>query len=1248
MVLLVLSVLMTFDNNYAQVMPAQIANNIPVSVIRDGGNIYAGPYFFDIDRLYKKTAWKASWIWLNSGQFPEAQRANSPWINTPWPGSMTYRALFRKTFSIDRLPGRAILFMTADVRFRVYINGFPVGEGPVNTGGDYGDKKSPSYWYYSSFNVRERLKKGRNTIAVEVFSWALEYSDVTSSFGRLIGELQNGDKDIVATDTSWKANIDSSYSYSGNFLQFDAGREAAGWKTDPSADDRWPKASIQHAADSTRLYTSNIPECMEYRVRPAGLQQFYGRQVKSSRYLLDFGRNMAAHISFAATAHIGDTIEISSYEKKDVDAESARRYRYLCKNGFNTFRTPNLSPFRYVELRVSSRAGLNIQRFDAGFNTYPVQYRGSFSCSYPFYNQLWSIVRYTTQLCMSDMFFDSPMHQEPIGCTGDYFIESMNSYYAFGDHWLTRQNLIQTGQMMEKNDYRMFHTSYSLLWVQMLRQYVQFTGDTALLRELLPYADKLMERFTGYLNKDWLVANAPNYMFMDWISIKGYNAHHPPAVIGMGYMSALLYKAMRDIDDMEGLIGQGRPNLHYAAMADSIKAAINRILWDPNRKLYRDGVPFMTTVPPNDWLPADSNMITYSPHVNTLAVLYDIALENNRERIMDYVLKQKEYELQPYFMSYVLGAAQNVGWEDRGLEMIDRWRKGIDTGTYTLKENWQDKTDFGYNGDYSHAWGGAPLRWLSGNILGITPEAPGYASIAIHPYTGEKLDWAKGTVPVGAKLSIKVSWEKRAGVYHFDYIIPAGKTARFYIPESLRGKGWMVDGSRYTETGPILLKAGKHSIDERRADSSARILPSPEQVTWADQEIGVIIHLDINIFAPETFDYAKRETLPDVNAFNPTKLNTDQWIRTAKAAGARYAVLTVKHGTGFCLWPSKANDYNVGHTRWMNGKGDILKAFLASCRKYGVKPGLYYNTNSNSYYGAGYTPFVSDSAHAAYNRAVLLQLTELWSAYGKMFEIWFDGGVSTDDKFGIEDPVLALIRDWQPQAVLFQGPVKVKNILRWVGNEDGIAAYPQWSRTNEIVASDGFVHIDGRHGDPGGKIWCPAESDFPIRRNNAWNGGWLWRAGQESYLFTVSELLDKYYKSVGRNTNMLVGMVVDTSGLIPVADSLVFDSLGRKISGLFGKPIVSKKVIREQVTELAISAPRKFSRVVIEEDISKGENIRSYAIEARAAKGWKEIANGESIGHKRIQVFDPIVTGRLRFSVKESAGPIAVKKITFY
>ena len=421
------------------------------------------------------------------------------------------------------------------------------------------------------------------------------------------------------------------------------------------------------------------------------------------------------------------------------------------------------------------------------------------------------------------------------------------------------------------------------------------------------------------------------------------------------------------------------------------------------------------------------------------------------------------------------------------------------------------------------------------------------------------------------------------------------------------------------------------------------VLPSDKQVAWADAEIGVIIHLDINIYAPESFDYKDSRTLPDVNLFSPSKLNTDQWIRTAKAAGAAYAILTVKHGTGFCLWPSKVNGYNVGHTKWRNGTADILREFIASCKKYGLKPGLYYNTNSNTYYHAGYLPFVSDSARKAYNIAVLAQLNELWSNYGKMFEIWFDGGVN-----GIEPEVLQLIHTRQPQAVLFQGPASVKNIIRWIGNEDGIAAYPQWSRVNTTTTSNGLVSIDDLHGDPEGKLWCPGESDFPIRKNNAWNGGWLWRANQENYLFTVKELTDKYYKSVGRNTNMLIGMVVDTSGLIPRQDSLVFDSLGRNIRQLFVKPAAVLKYPQKKTITLQFPAPRQISRVVIMENIRKGENVRRYIVQALVANKWIDIAVGQSIGHKRIQPFTPVFTNKTRFSIKDAVGTVAIKEIAFY
>ncbi|HEY4289649.1 MAG TPA: alpha-L-rhamnosidase N-terminal domain-containing protein [Puia sp.] len=756
---------------------------------------------------HQKTTWNGKWIWLDSHQFPDRQRTNSPWINGPWPGQHPYRALFRKNFNLDQLPLHAILFMTADVRYRVYINGFPVAEGPPNPGGDYGDTTSPSYWYYSSFDVQDKLKRGRNTISVEVFAWALELSDITSSFGRLIAELQDGKKDLVVTDTSWKAIADTSYSYADNFLQYDARKEDSGWKTNAFPDDQWPHAALQHRADSTRLYQSNIPGCTQYPVKPSRL---FKPKLHASQYILDFNRNIVAHISLVATANTGDSIELLAYEKMGAGAMPSRKFRYFCQKGLNTFRTPAVSPFRYLLVKVHTQNGLTIQKVNADFTTYPVQYRGSFLCSDSFYNRLWSIVRYTTQLCMSDLFFDSPMHQEPIGCTGDYFIESMNNYYAFGDRWLARQNLVQTAQMMEKNNYKMFHTSYSLIWVQMLRQYVQFTGDTSILQELLPHAYRLMDRFKSYLDKDGLVSAAPNYMFMDWITIKGYNAHHPPAMIGMGYMSALLYKAMKDIDDMRVIAGIGHPL--YTAIGDSIRKGINTVLWDPARKLYRDGIPFTTKVAPNDWMPADSNVITYSPHVNTLAVLYDIAPEDSREAIMDYVATQHEYELQPYFMFYVLDAAQKAGWQDRGLEMIDRWRGGIDTSTYTLKENWRDKTDFGYSGDYSHAWGGAPLRWLSVNVLGISPGTPGFSSVSIHPYCGERLKWAKGWVPVGEKASVYVSWKKQHDGFSFTYTIPSGRIARFYIPGALEKNKWFVDGRKFTGGGPLSLAAGKHVI----------------------------------------------------------------------------------------------------------------------------------------------------------------------------------------------------------------------------------------------------------------------------------------------------------------------------------------------------------------------------------------------------------------------------------------------------
>lgn len=169
------------------------------------------------------------------------------------------------------------------------------------------------------------------------------------------------------------------------------------------------------------------------------------------------------------------------------------------------------------------------------------------------------------------------------------------------------------------------------------------------------------------------------------------------------------------------------------------------------------------------------------------------------------------------------------------------------------------------------------------------------------------------------------------------------------------------------------------------------VLPTPQQVKWADKEIGVIIHFDIDLYGPDTYHYGQKSTLPPLSVFHPSKLNTDQWIKAAKSAGAKYAIFVAKHGTGFANWPSRANNYNVGHTPWRDGKEDIVADFIKSCKKYGIEPGVYYSVNSNTYYEAGNN--MSDSARKAYNKIVLMQEKELWTNYGKWFEIWFDGGM---------------------------------------------------------------------------------------------------------------------------------------------------------------------------------------------------------------------------------------------------------------
>lgn len=433
---------------------------------------------------------------------------------------------------------------------------------------------------------------------------------------------------------------------------------------------------------------------------------------------------------------------------------------------------------------------------------------------------------------------------------------------------------------------------------------------------------------------------------------------------------------------------------------------------------------------------------------------------------------------------------------------------------------------------------------------------------------------------------------------------------------------------------------------EKQPDTRV-VTPNPLQKEWAEAEIGVIIHFDMPVYAPE-YNWRNWGTRPDASVFNPTGLNTDQWIETAKRMGAKYAILVAKHCSGFSLWPTEAHEYSIKNSPYKNGKGDIVKDFITSCRKYGLKPGIYASTTANGYLHVDNPGLVQKSSPVTqeeYNKIVTQQLTELWSRYGKLFEIWFDGGVLAKERGGAD--ILSLVKKLQPEAIAFQGPFGHPNLIRWVGNEEGTSPYPCWATAHSTTKADGTKVIKGLNGDPAASHWCPGEADFTLRKNNSFQGGWFWHANEDDRIFTIDQLMQKYITSVGRNTNMLIGLVVDNRGLIPDADVAAAEAYGKEIQKRFGKPRRQVSGSGKQFT-ITIPVQTSVNYVVLQEDIAKGERVLEYTLEGKKDGTWVKLASGTCIGHKRIEEIHRTDLEAVRLEILQCKDKPEIKSFAIY
>ncbi|ASK62228.1 hypothetical protein CFK37_08665 [Virgibacillus phasianinus] len=408
--------------------------------------------------------------------------------------------------------------------------------------------------------------------------------------------------------------------------------------------------------------------------------------------------------------------------------------------------------------------------------------------------------------------------------------------------------------------------------------------------------------------------------------------------------------------------------------------------------------------------------------------------------------------------------------------------------------------------------------------------------------------------------------------------------------------------------------------------STGEIKPTAKQLEYQAWEFGLFIHFGLRTFYEGYVDFDKRPMYPA--RFNPSALDCEQWILTAKAAGMKYAVLTAKHHDGFSNWPSRFTDFSVANSAWKDGKGDVVQEFTAACHKHGIKPGLYYSPYDGS------ADFYHDKDGKAYDDYFINQITELLTNYGDVDILWFDGAGSENHEYDWQR-IVDTVRSLQPNILLFN---MADPDFRWIGNEDGIAPTPCW---NEVDTDD----LSDYHGNKG-RLWLPAECDVQMRDN------WFYSENDEHTVKSLEQLMGIYYYSIGHGANLLLNIGPNRQGLLPEKDRRRLVEFGDKVRERFASKVatIDQFEQRERTWMYQAKEPHMLNHVVIQEDLRNGENVESFKVAIISEKSRQKVTiyEGRSIGNKAIIQVPAIKVRGVEVEVTKSTREPRLKGISVY
>ena len=448
-----------------------------------------------------------------------------------------------------------------------------------------------------------------------------------------------------------------------------------------------------------------------------------------------------------------------------------------------------------------------------------------------------------------------------------------------------------------------------------------------------------------------------------------------------------------------------------------------------------------------------------------------------------------------------------------------------------------------------------------------------------------------------------------------------------------------------------------------------KVVPDAAQMAWHQMEMNAFVHFSINTFTDKEWGYGDEST----SLFAPDSVDPDGWVKLFQETGFKSVILTAKHHDGFCLWPSRFTEHSVKNSPV---KTDVVKGVSDACKKYGMNFGIYLS------------PW--DRNHAAYGTPDYLryyrdQLNELFSNYGPVFEMWFDGANGGDGYYGGAREMrringasyydwpgtMEIVRSFNSSIIFFSdaGPG-----VRWVGNERGVAGETNWNTISPDTLFAGKAGIEQllNSGHEDGTQWIPAETDVSIRP------GWFYHASQDSLVKTPEQLFQIYLTSVGRGSTLLLNIPPDKHGRIHPADEASLRGFKEIVDRTFSVDHAANAVITgknrgrdydaakvndnnfntywatndgetSSFIDLKWKEPVTVEYIMMQEPLWLGQRVKSFRVEAEVNGALKEIGSGTTIGYKRIiKLPSPVTTNSVRLSITDSKECVALSSFSVF